>query len=203
MNALGFLPAGSDAVLLQIDDFSVQFGAVTAVSSVRYSVKKGEVFVRVGPVADHDSLGHRRPGSRPAGVPTKARSMAPFPREVIRVLDRELPKGWAYVNGPGHGSFFSVHLNDGPAENFLTIREFGPIGNGLSPVMLSRSAASIRFRNPRAARHVAAAPPRSALHSRFHRKSHVDTRLRCLHCCQVQQHVLDADAAARPRAGAV
>lgn len=54
------------------------------------------------------------------------------PREVIRVLDRELPKDWAYVNGSGHSSFFSVHLNDRPAENFLTIREFGAIGNGLA-----------------------------------------------------------------------
>lgn len=54
------------------------------------------------------------------------------PREVIRVLDRELPKDWAYVNGSGHCSFFSVHMYDRPAENFLTIREFGAIGNGLS-----------------------------------------------------------------------
>jgi thiamine pyrophosphate-dependent acetolactate synthase large subunit-like protein len=54
------------------------------------------------------------------------------PREVIRVLDRELPKDWNYVNGSGHSSFFSVHMFDRPAENFLTVREFGAIGNGLS-----------------------------------------------------------------------
>jgi thiamine pyrophosphate-dependent acetolactate synthase large subunit-like protein len=54
------------------------------------------------------------------------------PRDVIRVLDRELPKDWNYVNGSGHSSFFSVHMFDRPAENFLTVREFGAIGNGLS-----------------------------------------------------------------------
>ncbi len=54
------------------------------------------------------------------------------PRDVIRVLDSALPNDWAVVNGSGHCSFFSVHMYDRPAENFLTIREFGAIGNGLS-----------------------------------------------------------------------
>ena len=54
------------------------------------------------------------------------------PREVIRVLDSELPRDWNYVNGSGHSSFFSVHMFDRPADRFLTVREFGPIGNGLS-----------------------------------------------------------------------
>lgn len=53
------------------------------------------------------------------------------PREVVTVLDHLLPKDWAIVNSSGHCSFFSVHMFDRPADNFLTIREFGPIGNGL------------------------------------------------------------------------
>jgi oligopeptide/dipeptide ABC transporter ATP-binding protein len=39
---------GSEAALLEIEDFSVRFGPVTAVSSVSFSVAKGEVFGVVG-----------------------------------------------------------------------------------------------------------------------------------------------------------
>lgn len=53
------------------------------------------------------------------------------PRDVIRVLDGAIPKDWAVVNGSGHSSYFSTHMYDRPADNFLTIREFGAIGNGL------------------------------------------------------------------------
>jgi len=54
------------------------------------------------------------------------------PREVIAALDRALPKDWGCVNSSGHSSFFSAHMLDRPADTFLTIREFGAIGNGLS-----------------------------------------------------------------------
>ncbi|MCL4187019.1 MAG: thiamine pyrophosphate-binding protein [Rhodobacteraceae bacterium] len=54
------------------------------------------------------------------------------PRDVIRTLDRLLPKDWGCVNSSGHCSFFSAHMFDRPADCFLTIREFGAIGNGLS-----------------------------------------------------------------------
>jgi len=40
--------AGNDAPLLEIENFSVRFGPVTAVSSVSFSVAKGEVFGVVG-----------------------------------------------------------------------------------------------------------------------------------------------------------
>ncbi|TVR07491.1 MAG: thiamine pyrophosphate-binding protein [Salinarimonadaceae bacterium] len=54
------------------------------------------------------------------------------PRDVVACLDKELPKSWRYVNASGHCSYFSAHIHGVPAERFLTIREFGAIGNGLS-----------------------------------------------------------------------
>lgn len=54
------------------------------------------------------------------------------PRAVISVLDREIPRDWQYVNSAGHHSFFTTHMHDRDVANFLTIREFGAVGNGLS-----------------------------------------------------------------------
>lgn len=53
------------------------------------------------------------------------------PRDVVAHLDAALPKDWRYVNASGHCSYFAAHINGVPADHFLTIREFGAIGNGL------------------------------------------------------------------------
>lgn len=53
------------------------------------------------------------------------------PRAVIAALDAALPKEWGCVNSSGHSSYFSAHMYDRPGGTFLTIREFGAIGNGL------------------------------------------------------------------------
>lgn len=54
------------------------------------------------------------------------------PRAVAAELDRHLPRDWAQVNSAGHCSYFATHLYGRDVENFLTIREFGAIGNGLA-----------------------------------------------------------------------
>ncbi|MCG6122613.1 MAG: thiamine pyrophosphate-binding protein [Microvirga sp.] len=54
------------------------------------------------------------------------------PRDVVACLDEALPKTWRYVNSSGHCSYFAAHIHGVSAERFLTIREFGAIGNGLS-----------------------------------------------------------------------
>ncbi|MFN3661775.1 thiamine pyrophosphate-binding protein [Yoonia sp.] len=53
------------------------------------------------------------------------------PREVVASLDAILPQEWQMVNSSGHCSFFFAHMQR-PFAKFLTIREFGAIGNGLS-----------------------------------------------------------------------
>jgi thiamine pyrophosphate-dependent acetolactate synthase large subunit-like protein len=57
------------------------------------------------------------------------------PREVIATLEKALPKDWELVNSGGHCSWFFAQMPSRPNERFLTIREFGAIGNGTSFAM--------------------------------------------------------------------
>jgi thiamine pyrophosphate-dependent acetolactate synthase large subunit-like protein len=54
------------------------------------------------------------------------------PRDVVATLEAALPADWVLVNSSGHCSYFFAHMPSRPADRFLTIREFGAIGNGLS-----------------------------------------------------------------------
>jgi thiamine pyrophosphate-dependent acetolactate synthase large subunit-like protein len=53
------------------------------------------------------------------------------PRAVVRELDRLVPRTWTCVNSAGHAAYFAAHMHDRPVETFVTIREFGAVGNGL------------------------------------------------------------------------
>ncbi len=57
------------------------------------------------------------------------------PRDVVEVLEAELPSDWEFVNSSGHCAGFVAHMPSRPQERFLTIREFGAIGNGTSFAM--------------------------------------------------------------------
>jgi len=57
------------------------------------------------------------------------------PREVIETLEKTLPADWELVNSGGHCSWFYAQMPSRPNERFLTIREFGAIGNGSSFAM--------------------------------------------------------------------
>ncbi len=57
------------------------------------------------------------------------------PREVIATLEKTLPADWELVNSGGHCSWFFAQMPSRPNERFLTIREFGAIGNGTSFAM--------------------------------------------------------------------
>ncbi|MFV0491990.1 MAG: thiamine pyrophosphate-binding protein [Pseudorhodobacter sp.] len=67
-----------------------------------------------------------------AGFPSEAGLSDP--RDVVTALDAALPQGWQMVNSSGHCSFYFAHMKR-PFETFLTIREFGAIGNGISYAM--------------------------------------------------------------------
>jgi thiamine pyrophosphate-dependent acetolactate synthase large subunit-like protein len=54
------------------------------------------------------------------------------PREVVEALEAALPREWEMVNSGGHCSWFFAQMPSRPQEKFLTIREFGAIGNGIS-----------------------------------------------------------------------
>ena len=57
------------------------------------------------------------------------------PREVVDALEQHLPMEWELVNSSGHCSHFFAHMPSRPQSRFLTIREFGAIGNGTSFAM--------------------------------------------------------------------
>ena len=42
-------PDGAAAALLQVDDISLRFGGVTAIDSVSFEVREGELFAIIGP----------------------------------------------------------------------------------------------------------------------------------------------------------
>ncbi len=57
------------------------------------------------------------------------------PRDVVEALEKALPQDWEMVNSSGHCSWFFAQMPSRRQENFLTIREFGAIGNGTSFAM--------------------------------------------------------------------
>jgi thiamine pyrophosphate-dependent acetolactate synthase large subunit-like protein len=57
------------------------------------------------------------------------------PRDVVEALEKALPRDWEMVNSGGHCSWFFAQMPSRPQERFLTIREFGAIGNGISFAM--------------------------------------------------------------------
>jgi len=57
------------------------------------------------------------------------------PRDVIEALEKSLPRDWEMVNSGGHCSWWYAQMPSRPQEKFLTLREFGAIGNGISFAM--------------------------------------------------------------------
>jgi acetolactate synthase-1/2/3 large subunit len=57
------------------------------------------------------------------------------PRRVVEALEAALPQEWEMVNSGGHCSWFFAQMPSRPQEKFLTIREFGAIGNGIAFAM--------------------------------------------------------------------
>jgi acetolactate synthase I/II/III large subunit len=57
------------------------------------------------------------------------------PREAVAALEATLPQEWELVNSSGHCSAFFAQMPSRAQAQFLTIREFGAIGNGTSFAM--------------------------------------------------------------------
>ena len=131
-----------NAKLLQIDTdpVTVSQGRVAADLHLRADA-------RLGVEALAQALAPRVPDWRSDALAGRIRSMPPDnaafeiapgthdPRAVVRALDAAIPQGWQLVNSSGHCSYFFAHMPGRPYEEFLTIREFGAIGNGISFAM--------------------------------------------------------------------
>ena len=57
------------------------------------------------------------------------------PLQAVKQINLSVPTEWEIVNSSGHCSYFFSHMKNRPFAKFLTIREFGAIGNGLSFAM--------------------------------------------------------------------
>lgn len=78
-----------------------------------------------------DAIATRPADSHPAGPGDDHLD----PRDVVAALDAAIPQGWQLVNSSGHCSYYVAHVPGRPQAEFLTIREFGAIGNGISFAM--------------------------------------------------------------------
>lgn len=130
------------ARLLQIDTdpVSISQGRVAADLHLRADA-------RLGVEALAQALEPRPPEWRSAALAERIRTTPPDsaafevepgthdPRAAVRALDAAIPQGWQLVNSSGHCSYFFAHMPGRPYEEFLTIREFGAIGNGISFAM--------------------------------------------------------------------
>ena len=130
------------ARLLQIDldPVAVAQGRVAASAHLRADARLGsEALTALLPArpADWRGAGLAR---RIATAPADAASFPPEPglhdpRDAVAALDAAIPPGWQLVNSSGHCSYFFAQMPRRPQPEFLTIREFGAIGNGISFAM--------------------------------------------------------------------
>jgi thiamine pyrophosphate-dependent acetolactate synthase large subunit-like protein len=58
-----------------------------------------------------------------------------YPRDVVSALDAAIPQDWELENSSGHRSYYFAQMPSRTEDRFLTIREFGAIGNGTSFTM--------------------------------------------------------------------
>jgi acetolactate synthase I/II/III large subunit len=54
------------------------------------------------------------------------------PRDVVAALETVIPQDWELVNSSGHCSYYFAQMPSRHYDRFLTIREFGAIGNGIA-----------------------------------------------------------------------
>jgi thiamine pyrophosphate-dependent acetolactate synthase large subunit-like protein len=82
-----------------------------------------------------DAMAARIRDSKPDSMTFDIESGLLDPRDVVEALEKALPRDWEMVNSGGHCSWFFAQMPSRPQERFLTIREFGAIGNGISFAM--------------------------------------------------------------------
>ncbi|WP_068118733.1 thiamine pyrophosphate-binding protein [Tropicimonas marinistellae] len=132
----------SKARLLQVDvsPVSVSQGRIAADAHLRADARLGvEALIERVPhrppkwrtVHLRDRIATQPPDSHPFEIEPDRHD----PRAVVAALESSLPMDWELVNSSGHCSFFFAHMPSRPNDRFLTIREFGAIGNGISFAM--------------------------------------------------------------------
>ena len=83
----------------------------------------------------NDAMAKRIRNSKPDSAVFEIEPGLLDPRDVVEALEKALPRDWEMVNSSGHCSWFFAQMPSRAQEQFLTIREFGAIGNGISFAM--------------------------------------------------------------------
>ncbi len=125
---------------IDIDPVAVSQGQEVARHHLRADARLGvEALTAVLPTRSRgwrsDAMAKRIRDSKPDSHVFEIESGLLDPRAVVEALEKALPRDWEMVNSGGHCSWFFAQMPSRPQEKFLTIREFGAIGNGISFAM--------------------------------------------------------------------
>lgn len=125
---------------IDIDPVAVSQGQEVARHHLRADARLGvEALTAVLPSRSRswrsDAMAKRIRDSKPDSHVFEIESGLLDPRAVVEALEKALPRDWEMVNSGGHCSWFFAQMPSRPQEKFLTIREFGAIGNGISFAM--------------------------------------------------------------------
>ncbi|MBY4892192.1 thiamine pyrophosphate-binding protein [Rhodobacteraceae bacterium N5(2021)] len=130
------------AQLLQIDTdpIAISQGRVAASAHLRADAKLG-MEALVAALSKRPAVWRSGAlANRIATAPADSASFPPEPglhdpRDAVAAFEAHLPGDWQMVNSSGHCSFYFAQMPSRPQTHFLTIREFGAIGNGISFAM--------------------------------------------------------------------
>src|SRR5262245_52869024 len=125
---------------IDIDPVAVSQGQEVARHHLRADARLGvEALTAALPVRKgswrSDAIAARIRDSKPDSMKFEIEAGLLDPRDVVEALEKHLPRDWQLGNSSGHCSGVFAQMPSRPQENFLTIREFGAIGNGISFAM--------------------------------------------------------------------
>jgi acetolactate synthase I/II/III large subunit len=130
------------AHVLQIDTAptTLSQGRVAAQSHIRADAALGLAALSAAlppraPEWRSPDLAQRLATTAPDATPRQPEAGLHDPRDVVTALEAALPADWEMVNSSGHCSYYFAHMPSRPFSRFLTIREFGAIGNGIAFAM--------------------------------------------------------------------
>ncbi|MCG6901934.1 MAG: thiamine pyrophosphate-dependent enzyme, partial [Rhodobacter sp.] len=136
----GALWPNADVLQIDLAPQTVSQGRIAAQTHLRADA-------RLAAEALTQAVTQRPPDWRGDGLATRIRTLpaddAHFdiepgtldPRDLVTALDQAIPQDWQLVNSSGHCSFYFAQMPRRRHDRFLTIREYGAIGNGTSFAM--------------------------------------------------------------------
>ena len=136
----GQLWPNAKMVHIDVDPLAVSQGQEVATHHLRADAKLGvEAITEALPASANpwrsNAIAERIRVSKPDNFEVDVEPDLFDPRDVVEALEEHLPSDWELINSSGHCAGFTAHMPSRPQEKFLSIREFGAIGNGTSFAM--------------------------------------------------------------------